>query len=962
MCPIRLFRFGLFEADLESCLLSRRGVRIRLQQQPFRILSMLLEKPGQIVTREELRAELWPAGTYVDFEGSLNAALTRLRAALEDPADNPRFIETVPKRGYRFIAPVTPASAVTAGPPADVVAESKHFDSDSGAPPQPPFPAAIPALGNPKISRTGLWLAVVGMAIALVAVAAGFVLRRERPRSGPSTASAVPVVHRRSVAVLGFHNASGKPADTWLSAALVEMLRTELGAGDRLRVVSGEEVEDFRRAAPWSETDSLSSETASRLRSALDADYLVLGSYVTLGRLKPASIRVDFRLQDAESGRILYQGAETGSEQQFFGLVARLGIALREHLGLPPATESEQIDALSSLPANPDAARFYALGLEKMRADDFVSARDLFLQAARIVPDFALVHLQLSRTWGDLGYDLKARAEAKKAFDLSPALPQADRLMIEAAYYQTRGDKERAAAAYRALYALYPDNLDQALQLVGMLNSASHREEAMAIVQQLRRLPPPTSDDARIDYWQANLISYSNGPAAAPFINRAAEKAAARGQKLLYARVRLGQCLGLIYSEAPQAAGAPCQEAYEIFMAAGNRLMAADALRIMGDRRGSEGDFEGAVEIYRRALEMLRPLGEHEKTGAVLNNMGIALENMGQFARAEKLFTEARRNFEECGDTLNATVSLSDIADVMLARGDLRRAERTYQAVLRIMEAVSPADSAYELCSIAQIRLFAGDLAQARRYAEQAIAKAEARGSPQDSSQGRATLADVLIAQGELAAARQNLQAALEVRQKMGGKNVVAQSRAAIAAVSLEENKAAEAEGPLRESIAEFHNDKDRMDEVRADIDLARVLLAQGKTAEAESVVTQAASLSRDSQDPGVILPLAIASSRVKMAEAAVGKNPTGEWNRQRARLQEVIAKAHTLGYYLIEAEARLALGEVELRATPAAGRSHLAVLERQSHQRGMELISRKAAGLIQPAVTAISGQQAALR
>src|SRR5690348_15410739 len=101
----RLIRFGLFEADLENARLTRRGIRIRLQEQPFRILSMLLERPGQIVTREDLRQELWPAGTYVDFDGSLNAALKRLRAALDDDADNPRFIETVPKRGYRFIAP-----------------------------------------------------------------------------------------------------------------------------------------------------------------------------------------------------------------------------------------------------------------------------------------------------------------------------------------------------------------------------------------------------------------------------------------------------------------------------------------------------------------------------------------------------------------------------------------------------------------------------------------------------------------------------------------------------------------------------------------------------------------------------------------------------------------------------------------------------------------------------------------
>src|SRR5487761_182068 len=105
--PSRLVRFGLFEADLQNAVVTRKGVRIRLQEQPFQILARLLQRQGQIVTREELRKDLWPTGTYVDFDGSLNAALKRLRAALDDDADNPRFIETVPKRGYRFIAPVT---------------------------------------------------------------------------------------------------------------------------------------------------------------------------------------------------------------------------------------------------------------------------------------------------------------------------------------------------------------------------------------------------------------------------------------------------------------------------------------------------------------------------------------------------------------------------------------------------------------------------------------------------------------------------------------------------------------------------------------------------------------------------------------------------------------------------------------------------------------------------------------
>src|SRR5688572_3649386 len=101
-----LRKFGIFEVDLRARELRKGGIRIRLQDQPFEILSVMLERPGDVVTREELRERLWPKGTFVDFEHSLNAAVKRLRAALGDDADNPRFVETLHRRGYRFIAAV----------------------------------------------------------------------------------------------------------------------------------------------------------------------------------------------------------------------------------------------------------------------------------------------------------------------------------------------------------------------------------------------------------------------------------------------------------------------------------------------------------------------------------------------------------------------------------------------------------------------------------------------------------------------------------------------------------------------------------------------------------------------------------------------------------------------------------------------------------------------------------------
>lgn len=935
----RLFRFGLFEADLENARLRRKGAHIRLQEQSFRILAMLLDRAGQIVTREDLRRELWPAGTHVDFDGSLNAALKRLRAALDDDADNPRFIETVPKRGYRFIAPVA--------------AENSALMVESETP--MPIAQSAAAEGSPANRHsfpsysTRRWLAGI-TAVAVVFAAVTFLVFRRRVAvlSAPPVATNVDVgAIGRSVAVLGFQNATGRSSDAWLSTALAEMLRTELGAGGKLRVVSGESVAQFGISSPWSETDSLSQQTASRIGKALNSDLLVLGSFATLGESQDGSVRVDFRLQDAKTGEMLYQGAETGSEKQFFGLVAKVGVALRERLGLPMISESEEVSVVSSLPSDPDANRFYSLGLAKLRDADVAAAKDLFLQAEKLAPRFPLVHLMLFRTWGGLGYDQKADAEIKTAYQLSAGLPETDKLQVEGAYFQSLKQLDKAAAAYRALYTLYPDSVDYAEQFIVVLNAASRREEALAVVSELRKLPPPASEDPRIDFWQGQLISYSKGSDAQPFFEKASAEAASRGERLLYARFRLEQCINLVYGEHPQGAVPYCQEAYDIFMAAGNTLLAADALRAMGDRRGSTGDLSGARELYTRALALLSKLGEHEKTGVVLNNMAITYENQGQTERSEKLFRQAAQTWKECGDSLNEAVALGNLADIFMSRGELRQAEEQYQRARKQIELTDSNGVAYELYSIAAVRLYRGDIAGANQYATQALSISQARRQTSDEAQVNAVLGDIRLAQDDLNGARQNYQQALALRQQVGNKGGIAENQVALAEISIEEGKLSDAERALRESLAEFQSQKAVMDEIPAEAELSRVLLREGKLAEARKIISDALTLARPVGDPALKLPVAIMDARIDAAELSSRAKSKPDLSDPRRKLQNVLSSARQLGYYEIECDARLALAELELRTAPAAARTQLALLAEQAHDRGLNLVSNKAAELL---------------
>lgn len=937
----RLIRFGLFEADLENARLTRKGIRIRLQEQPFRILSMLLERPGQIVAREELRQELWPAGTYVDFDGSLNAALKRLRAALDDDADNPRFIETVPKRGYRFIAPVT------------VRESSALVESEITAPEISAAPTAIPVLtDSPPSSRSsrGRWLLAFGT-IVLIAGSAFFILRaRREPLRNPIAQSSVDLgSSRRSVAVLGFQNASGKAEDAWLSTALAEMLRTELGAGGKLRVVPGENVTQFRIDSPWSETDSLSRQTASRIGDALNSDVLVLGSYAAVGDAQNGSIRVDFRLQDAQTGELLYEGAESGSEKQFFGLVAKVGVALRERLGLPMISESEEAGVVSSLPSDPDANRFYSLGLAKAREADVAAAKDLFLQAEKLAPRFPLVHLMLSKTWSGLGYDQKSKDEVKIAYQLSPGLPETDKLQIEGAYFASLRDSDKAISAYRALYTLYPDSVDYAEQLMTVLNSAGRREEALAIVGQLRKLPPPASQDPRIDFWQYGLVLPSDPSAARPFLDKAAAEAASRGQKLLYARFRLEQCINTLYGNHPQGGEAYCHEAYGMFMAAGNRLYAADALRTLADSRGGHGDLTGAREMYKRALAILQPLGEHEKTGVAMNNMAITYEDQGQMDEAEKLFRQAAQTWKECGDSLDEGIAQANVGDIILGRGELARAQAQYEYARKLLALLGPADDSYELSNLSFVRLFKGDLAGAEQYANQALDVSHKWKSSPDLILIDTVLAYIQMARGDLAGARQNFQQSLTISSQRGNKKGVAEGQAALADISIEEGKFSEAEQALRKSLAEFQSENAIIDEIGTQTDLSHALLEEGKITEARTAISDALTLSASSRDPNLKFPVAIQDARVQTAEIASRAKPAKShpnFSAPRRKLNAVISTAHRLGYFVQECDARLALGKVERRENPTVARAEFAALAREAHQHGMELVARKAAAL----------------
>jgi len=939
--PIR--RFGLFEVDLTQGTLTRQGVPVRLQEQSFLVLAKLLDHPGAIVTREDLRRALWPEGTHVDFEGSLNAVLKRLRFVLSDDADQPRFIETIPRRGYRFIAPVASGPGENglplAGPVAGLPAR------DAGA------PAPAGGIPSPAVVRGPARRVAVSLALLLFAGAGGAAwLRLGRGRSSPSAihAAAAAIRARRSLAVLGFQNVSGKPEDEWLSTALSQMLSTELAAGDTLRIVSGEDVANLRVSSPWSQTDTLGQSTTSRIGTALSSDLLVLGSYTAAVRAGSRQLRLDARLQDARTGDILAEDAETGSDQNPFEIVARGGGRLRDRLRLPAPVGADQPEVLAAVPSNGEAARLYAQGLMRLREFDAVRAREFFQQTIAVDPGFPLAHSMLAQAWGQLGYDQKSREEARKALDLSAHLPRVEKMLVEGAYYESLTDTERAIATYRALLTMFPDSLDAGLRLVIMLDRAGRHEEALEAIRQLHRLPPPAGDDARLDIWEAKEIGNKSAPESEAPLQRGMSKALARGQKLIYADARAWQCVALQYSDHPDAAIGVCQEAYDIFLAAGNRTRAATLLRNIADITSDAGRKEDALHLYDRAIQMLHETGSRWGLAGAENNMAIILEAQGQLDRAERLFRDVKRYFEEIGDKENIGTALVNIADIQVERGDLETAAKSYEEVMSL--SVNPERDGYPYYRLADVHFMEGRLQEAQHEAEQAIKKYATRGSDfRSSTEAEMTLGEVLKAEGDLDGARRQLQDALATRVKLGDAGTIAQSRGALASLAIDEGRAAEAEVDLRGVLAEMEKEKDVFNVISADVDMTRALLAQGKADEAGETILHARELVRSIPDPAQRLPVAIQDARVKVAAAGSGAARLRATDEARGELRSAIATARRLGYLGLECEARLALGEIEMQARPSVGRADLETLARATHEHGLDLISREATRLLEP-------------
>ena len=657
---------------------------------------------------------------------------------------------------------------------------------------------------------------------------------------------------------------------------------------------------------------------------------------ISISSVSRGQIRLDLWLQDTEAGTTVASISETGTEANLLSLCPKPA-RLAEKLGIARVPEKEQQHVLASLPSSPELARLYSEGLNSLRIFDIEKAKSLFEKVVAGEPDYARGRAALSLTYSALGYDEKAKQEAKRAFNLSSSLSREDRLYIEGRYREASRDWATAAKVHQTLFQLFPDNIDYGLRLAYDQENDGKPNDSLATVQALRRLKVPLRDDPRIDLAEGDAIgSRGEFSQQVQLARSAAAKAKEQGSGMVLARARAMEGRALWRSGKPAEAGQPLREAQELYTKAGNYQASAGIMRTIGGLAYDAGDYEKARRELEQALAVFRRIGARGGIANTLNDLGNAYYSQGNYQAAKKIYQQSLDVLRELDDKSGIAGGLGNLANVLDSEGELQAAERMQRETIEAFGAVDDQRGvAATMNNLGMLLAEQGKLLPAKQINEDALALHQKIGFRSGSAYTLQSIGEVLEALADLSGARNAFQKALTIRRELGEHGNVATTQVDLAELSLEEGNAAVAEDLVRQSIQVFISQKDRDQEAWGGAVLARALVAQKKLPSAQAAISRAKITLPSGASYTTRFAVSLAGARVEMAsdrttEAAV-------------QAQQVLAQAEQHGYAGYALEARLVLGELKMKVDRAAGAKQLQDLEAEAQSRNYMLIARKA-------------------
>lgn len=480
-------RFGVYEFDLRSGELRKHGIRIKLQEQPSQILSILLERAGDVVTREELQRRLWPADTFVDFDHSLNTAVMRLREVLGDSSENPRFVETLPRRGYRFVAPFEEQSASSTDATPTQIAEAgaaRGVLANNGSAPLPISPE-LPATSANTISRFSRPLVMLGavllLAIVLVAALGARYLRK------PS-AVAPPAAQVTSVVVLPFENLSADKDQAYFADGMTDELIAHLAKIRSLRIISRTSSMEYKGTH----------KTLSQIARDLNVDAVVEGTVLRSGD----RVRITAELVQTATDRHLW--AETYESQlgDILTLQSHVASAIVNEIRIK-LTPEDQVRLASTHPVSTESYDNYLKGRyywNKRSQEGLTQAINYYQAAIEKDPRYALAYAGLADCYSIIGSAIvgtvaatdvapKARAAALKSLELDNTLAEAH-TSLATVRFNYDWDWNSAASGFRRAEELNPSYATAYQRNSLYLMSMGRASESIAEMNRAHDLEP----------------------------------------------------------------------------------------------------------------------------------------------------------------------------------------------------------------------------------------------------------------------------------------------------------------------------------------------------------------------------------------------------------------------------------------------------------------------------------------
>jgi len=598
----RSVQVGPFVVDFLSHELRNHHLKIPLQEKPFQVLTILLDRPGELVTREELREKLWPADTFVDFEHSINTAVRKLRDALEDHAEEPRFIETVPRRGYRLIASVTDTPSE----------EIRPLQLAKGAP-----SPLVSGETSPDRWRLSRYLLLAGTGVVVLGIILFWLNMggiRERLQHGTISA-------QDTIVVADFTNSTGDPL---FDDSLKQALSIALKQSPFLNVLPERTVAAILRQMARPADTVLTHEVIRELCQRAGSKAYIAGSIAKLD----GEYVLGLKAVNCHSGNMLAEELATvaGKEKVLDALGKEVG-TIRGQLGESLATVRKSDVPLAGVTTSSlEALKAFSLGQKAAREKGSAAALPYDQRAIQFDPNFALGYLSLGNDYLALNQPGRAKEYFAKAFELRNRADERERLSISALYYwNVTGELDRSAQVLQERIASYPREVGGYINLGNVYALQGQHEKAEEVLRlRLRRTP---DDLAPYDNLANTLLALQRFNDASQLIGEA------HARKLDDYMLRSAlYALAFMGKDAPAMA-----EQQQWFTGKAEENL---GLSLASDTEAYAGHLGRARYLTKRAVDSAIQVDSKEAAAIWQENAGLREAAIGQAARARQAAAE----------------------------------------------------------------------------------------------------------------------------------------------------------------------------------------------------------------------------------------------------------------------------------------------------------------------------------